>query len=143
MTDQHVQQNISKMKRISQLFILWNSIFFIVSLVVRNSIASDAVGSVFLRGGFYAAGGLILIYLLNDMSKGKRSGWLRLSIISVLAPIGVLAFIIFTPHLPVWFIIGQIGSGLMCAALASILLRKDVRTYFSKEMVAARTQTTR
>ncbi len=143
MTDQHVQQNISKMKRISLLFILWNIIFFIISLIVRSSIASDAVDSVFLRGGFYAVGGLILIYLLNDMNQGKRSGWLRLSIISVLAPLGVVAFIAFTPHLPLWFDAGQIGSGLMCIALASILLRKDVRSHFSKQAATARVQTTR
>ncbi len=137
MINQHVQQNINRMKRISRLFILWNLLFFTVSLLVRHSIASDVVGSVFLRGGFYAAGGLILLYLLNDMAKGKRSGWLRLSIISVLAPLGVVAFIVFTPHLPIWFDIGQIGSGLLCIAIASIVLQKDVRSQFPKQPAKA------
>jgi len=130
--NQQLQTPISNAMRISKVFIAWNVAFFIVALLLKNSIADDAVGSVFLRGGLYALGGLIPVYLLRQMARGKRSAWIRLSIISVLAPLGVVAFIIFTPHLPVWFDAGQVGSGLMLASIAAIILRKPVRASFAK-----------
>jgi hypothetical protein len=105
-----LQNNINKAAIISKAFIAWNILFFIASLLLKNKIADDAVGSVFLRGGVYALGGII----------------------SVLAPLGVVAFIIFTPHLPIWFDAGQIGSALMLIAIATIILKRDVRSHFPK-----------
>lgn len=123
---------ITASNRISQVFIIWNIAFFALSFLLKQTIADDAVGSVFLRGGFYAIGGLILLFLLRQMRQGKRSGWLRLSIISVLAPLGVVAFVAFTPHLPLWFDAGQAGSAIMLVAIAYNILRKPVRRSFAK-----------
>lgn len=116
----------------AKLFIIWNVIFFLISLMLKSSIASDAVDSVLLRGGVYAIGGFILVFLLRQMSQVKRSGWLRLSIITVLAPLGVIAFIAFTPHLPLWFDAGQIGSALILAYIAVLILKQDVRSQFPR-----------
>jgi hypothetical protein len=129
---QALTSSINKSLLISKLFIAWNLVFFALAFILRSSIAADAVGSVFLRGGFYAVGGGILVYLLKQMTQGKRSGWFRLSIIAVLAPIGVAAFIAFTPHLPMWFMVGQVGSGLMLAAIAVLILQKNVKQHFPK-----------
>lgn len=126
------QHAIIKSTRISQAFIIWNSLFYILSFFMKHSIADDAVGAVFLRGGVYVGGGFILLYLLRQMQQGKRSGWLRLSIISLLAPLGVIAFIAFTPHLPIWFDAGQIGSALMLVAIAATILSKNVRASFPR-----------
>lgn len=123
---------IQKSTRIAQLFIGWNIGFFIAALLLQDSIASDTVGAVLFRGGFYAVGGLILLFCLRQMSQGKRSGLIRLRIITILAPLGVVAFILFTPHLPVWFDVGQVGSALMLASIATFILRPDVKLQFPK-----------
>jgi hypothetical protein len=51
-------------------------------------------------------------HLLRQMRRGRRSGWLRLAVITILAPMGIVAFLVFQPDLPVWFVVGQVGSGL-------------------------------
>ncbi len=126
------QQAINKSNLIAKGFIAWNILFFILSLIMRDSMDSEVAFAVLLRGGVYALGGLILLYLLHQMAQGKRSGWLRLSIICVLAPLGVVAFIAFTPGLPLWFDTGQIGSAIMLAAVAGLIVHKDVRREFPK-----------
>ena len=130
--NQELNQSINKAMLISKAFIAWNIAFFITSLILKNTIADDAVGSVLLRGGFYAIAGLILVYLLRQMAQGKRSAWLRLAVISILAPLGTAAFITFTPHLPMWFDAGQVGSALMLLVIASVIWRQDVRKHFPK-----------
>lgn len=129
---EHVHNTINKAKKVIGVFIVWNAIAFIVALLTQRSIAADAVDAVLIRGGFYAVSGLILLYLLGQMRKGKRSGWLRLSIISVLAPIGAVAFIIFTPHLPFWFDIAQAGGAIMLAIIAVLVLSQETRAHFPK-----------
>lgn len=130
------QHAITKSTRIAQGFIIWNALFFVASLALKHTIASDAAPAVLLRGGVYALGGFILLLLLRQMGQGKRSGWLRLSIISVLAPLGVVAFVAFTPHLPLWFDAGQAGSAVMLVAIAAIILQKAVRMSFAKTRTA-------
>ena len=66
------------------------------------------------------------------MRQGRRGSWLRLGFISTLAPLGVIAVIAFTPDLPLWFDVAQVGSGLILAGIASTILRKDVRRQFPK-----------
>src|SRR6476659_9708981 len=105
-----LENTIRKARAIATVFIAWNIAFFITALILKSTVASDTVGTLLFRAGFYAIAGFILLFLLKQMSQGKRGGWLRLSIITVLAPLGVVAFIVFTPHLPVWFDIGQVGS---------------------------------
>ena len=129
---EHANNTISKAKKITNLFIAWNVAFFVVALCLRNSMDHDTSGVVLLRGGVWAVGGLILVYLLRQMSQGKRSGWFRLSIISVLAPLGAIAFIVFTPHLPVWFDVAQAGGALMLFAIATLVLSKETRAQFPK-----------
>jgi len=131
--DTKLTNTINKASAIAKLFIAWNVAFFIVALLMKHTVADDAIGAVLLRGGVYAVGGLILLALLRGMGKGQRGAWLRLSIISILAPLGVIAFIIFTPHLPIWFDAGQVGSALMLAAIAVLILHQDIRKSFPKK----------
>lgn len=129
---EHLHNTIGKAKKIAGLFIFWNVIFFVVALLMRSSIQGDTGDIILVRGGIWAIGGLVLLYLLSQMRKGKRSGWLRLSIISVLAPIGAVAFIVFTPNLPLWFDIAQAGGAVMLAVIAFLVLSKETRVYFPK-----------
>jgi hypothetical protein len=130
---EHLHNTVSKAKKVAKLFIVWNIIFFLVALFIKGSMESDTADVVLLRGGVWAVGGLVLLYLLGQMSKGKRSGWVRLSVISILAPLGALAFVLFTPGLPVWFDMAQLGGAIMLATIAVLILNKETRSYFPKE----------
>ena len=132
--NQQLETSISRATFLAKAFIAWNVVFLAISVAAAaaGSIADDAVVAVLVRATFFAAAGMIPIYLLRQMRLGRRSGWFRLGLISVLAPIGIVVFIVFQPDLPVWFVVGQLGSGLMLLGIASIVLRKDVRREFPK-----------
>lgn len=129
---EHLHNTIGKAKKITGLFIAWNVVFFIAALLLQSTMDSDTGGVVLVRGGVWAVGGVILLYLLRQMAKGKRSGWVRLSVISVLAPIGAVAFVVFTPNLPLWFDIAQAGGALMLTTIAFLVLSKETRAHFPK-----------
>jgi len=129
---EHLHNTISKAKKLSGLFIIWSIVFFIVALLLQHTVDDDTAGTMLIRSGFWAVGGFILLYLLKQMKDRKRSGWLRLSVISVLAPIGAVAFIVFTPHLPLWFDVAQIGGAIILAIIAVLVLSKETRVHFPK-----------
>lgn len=121
---------ISRARTISKLFIVWNVAVLVTAVVLRSSIMSDAVAAVFIRGVVYALGGGILLYLLAQMSRHIRSGWQRLRIITILAPIGVVAFIAFTPDLPVWFDVAQVVSAGLLGCIAYLIRGSALRSHF-------------
>ncbi|HET6747440.1 MAG TPA: hypothetical protein VFH06_05025 [Candidatus Saccharimonadales bacterium] len=129
---EHLHNTIGKAKKVAGLFIAWNVIFFLAALIMRGAMIGDTADVVLVRGGIWVIGGLVLLYLLKQMSKGKRSSWVRLSVISVLAPLGAVAFIVFTPNLPLWFDIAQAGGAIMLAAIAFLVLDKQTRAHFPK-----------
>jgi len=129
---EHLHNTIGKAKKVAGLFIAWNVAFFIAALFLKHTMQGDTGDVVLARGGVWAVGGLILLFLLSQMSRGKRSGWLRLSIISVLAPIGAVAFVVFTPHLPLWFDVAQAGGAVMLCTIAVLVLNKETRKQFPK-----------
>ncbi len=130
---EHVNKSTGQAKKVAGLFIIWNIIAFVTALLLQHTVDEDTAGTILIRGGVWAVGGLVLLYLLGQMSKGKRSGWLRLSVISILAPLGAVAFIIFTPHLPLWFSVAQAGGAILLVVIAVLVLNKNVRTQFPKQ----------
>ena len=119
---------------LAKAFIAWNVVFLAISATAAaaGGIADDAVVAVLVRATFFAAAGLIPVYLLRRMKLGRRSGWFRLGLVTTLAPIGIIVFLVFQPDLPWWFVVGQLGSGLLLLGIASIVLRKEVREQFPK-----------
>ena len=117
---------------LAKAFIAWNVVFLAISVAAVGTIADDAVVAVLVRATFFAAAGLIPVYLLRQMKLGRRSGWFRLGLVTTLAPIGIIVFLVFQPDLPWWFVVGQLGSGLLLLGIASIVLRKEVREQFPK-----------
>jgi hypothetical protein len=117
---------------LAKAFTAWNVVFFAISLAAVGTIADDAVVAVLLRGAVFAAAGLLLVHLVGKMREGRRSSWLRLSFISVLAPLGIAAFVVFSPDLPLWFVAGQLGSALLLVGIASRILPQEVRGQFPK-----------
>ncbi len=117
---------------LAKAFIAWNVVFLSISVAAVGTIADDAVVAVLVRATFFAAAGLIPVYLLRQMKLGRRSGWFRLGLVTTLAPIGIIVFLVFQPDLPWWFVVGQLGSGLLLLGIASIVLRKEVREQFPK-----------
>jgi hypothetical protein len=129
---EHLTNTVSKARKVTRLFIVWNVVFFLAALLLKGTMDGDTGDVVLVRGGVWAVGGLLLLYFLNQMSKGKRSAWTRLSIISVLAPLGAIAFIMFTPNLPLWFDIAQAGGAVMLVVIAVLILSRKTREHFPK-----------
>ena len=123
---------MTRAMRLATAFVVWNAVFFVVALVEVGSIADDAIVAVMLRATLFTAAGPFLVLLVRRMRQGRRSGWFRLTLISVLAPIGVCVFIVFQPDLPLWFVAGQLGSALVLVGIAATNLQKDVRVAFPK-----------
>ena len=130
--NEQLASSINRATLLAKAFIAWNLVFFAVSIAAEGSIADDAVGPVLIRQGFFAVAGLLLVYLLAGMRRGRRGSWLRLGFVSTIAPLGVIAFLVLTPDLPLWFDLAQIGSGLMLVGIAVMILRSDVRQEFAK-----------
>ncbi len=129
---EHLQNTTDKANKVVRLFIAWNIIFFLLALALKGTMDGDTGDVVLVRGGVWAAGGFLLLYFLNQMSKGQRSAWTRLRIISVLAPIGAIAFVAFTPSLPLWFVLAQSGGAVMLVVIAVLVFNKKTREHFPK-----------
>lgn len=115
------------------LFIAWNAVFLGVAFFLRDHLTEDAKVSVFIRLGAFMLGGLVLLALNRGLKKHQRGSWIRLRIITTLAPIGIALFITFTKHLPIWFDISHVVSGLLIIYLALLINLGHMRDHFAKK----------
>ncbi|MEV0151460.1 MULTISPECIES: hypothetical protein [unclassified Nonomuraea] len=88
---------------------------------------------VWLRGGAVAAAAAWLLALSAQAAVGKRSAYLRIRLISTIAPIGI-ALIVAVPDngYPLWMKAEQGLVGVLLAAVAIIVNRPRVRQAYPR-----------
>ncbi|MDR8414837.1 hypothetical protein MTP10_39680 [Nonomuraea sp. 3-1Str] len=88
---------------------------------------------VWLRGGAVAAAAAWLLALTAQAAAGKRSAYLRIRLITTIAPIGI-ALIVAVPDngYPPWMKAEQALVGLLLAAVAIIVNRPRVRQAYPR-----------
>lgn len=88
---------------------------------------------VWLRGGAVAAAAAWLLALTAHAAAGKRSAYLRIRLITTIAPIGI-ALIVTVPDngYPPWMKAEQALVGLLLAAVAIIVNRPRVRQAYPR-----------
>ena len=130
--NEQLETSLSRATFLAKAFIAWNVVFFAISLAAAGTIAHDAVVTVRIRQGVFAAAGFLLVYLIGRTRQGRRGSWLRWASSRPWHPSAVIAVVAFTPDLQLWFDVAQVGSGLILVGIASTILRKDVRRQFPK-----------
>ncbi|MEV6672043.1 hypothetical protein [Streptomyces sp. NPDC051162] len=111
---------------------------FVAVLVVSVATlgAAALVGgnaAVWVRGVIAVAISALLITLAGRAFRGSRAAYLRMRVMSAVAPMAILV-IVALPHdgFPVWVKVEQSVIGLLLAASAVMLGRKDVRRAYPK-----------
>jgi hypothetical protein len=88
---------------------------------------------VWVRGGAVAAASVWLLSLAGQASRGKRSAYLRIRYISMIAPIGILVILVAPDSgYPLWMKVDQSLIGLLLAGVAVMANQTAVRAAFPK-----------
>jgi hypothetical protein len=88
---------------------------------------------VWVRGGAVALASLWLLSLVRQAGGGKRSAYVRIRLISLLAPIGALAILVAPDSgYPMWMKVDQGVIGLLLAGVAVVANQAAVRKAFAK-----------
>ncbi|MEV5000405.1 hypothetical protein [Nocardioides sp. LML1-1-1.1] len=102
----------------------------LVAAAVLQVLAPDQVNwVVWLRAAAYTAGGLWLVTLVRAVRRSAdRSAFTRVRIVSVLAPIGILALVVAPDSgYPVWMKVEQAFFGVLLLPLGLALLRPSMK----------------
>ncbi|GAA4569265.1 hypothetical protein [Planotetraspora kaengkrachanensis] len=84
------------------------------------------------RTGGMLASAVVTYWLTGLAARGSRSAFLRVRIISVVAPIAIIAIDLIPGALPPWFVAMQIAGALVLAPTAFIVNGSSLRGAFPK-----------
>jgi hypothetical protein len=103
----------------------------LAALVVAAAVGGTA--TVWIRGGIVTAIAVILIALAGRAHGGSRAAYLRMRLMTTIAPVAVVV-IVALPHdgLPTWMKAEQLVIGVLLAAAAIALRRVTVRRAYRK-----------
>ncbi|MFC4116819.1 hypothetical protein [Nonomuraea zeae] len=88
---------------------------------------------VWVRGGAVALASLWLLSLVRQAGRGRRSAYVRIRVISALAPIGALAILVAPDSgYPMWMKADQGVIGLLLAGVAVVANQAAMRRAFVK-----------
>ncbi len=111
-----------------------SALTLVVAFVLRQVDPELVNWVVWVRAGFYTVGGLWLMTLVRAARRSAdRAAFVRMRIISVLAPLGILALVISPDSgYPVWMKVEQAVFGVLIAPLAFLLFTRSVAADFAK-----------
>ncbi|MFD7497704.1 hypothetical protein ACFV8T_36080 [Streptomyces sp. NPDC059832] len=103
----------------------------IATLGIAALIGGNA--AVWIRSIIVTAIAAVLISLAGKASRGSRAAYLRMRLMSTVAPLAIM-IIIALPHdgFPIWMKVEQAVVGVLLLAVAVIVGRKDVRQAYPK-----------
>lgn len=102
----------------------------LIVAALLEAVAPDQVNwVVWVRAGFYTLGGLWLVSLVRAVrGRADRPAFTRVRIVSVLAPIGIIALVVAPDSgYPVWMKVEQACFGLLLLPLGLALLRPSMK----------------
>jgi hypothetical protein len=121
----------------NELYARLRALFGIVLVLSLATLATAAVigsnSQVWVRGTIVAVIAVLLLVLARRAHAGSRGAYIRMRVMSTVAPIAVLA-IVAIPHdgFPGWMKVEQGVVGALLAAAAVLLGRRSVRAAFAK-----------
>ncbi|MFD4763293.1 hypothetical protein ACFWOJ_31920 [Streptomyces sp. NPDC058439] len=103
----------------------------IATLGIAALIGGNA--AVWIRSIIVTAIAAVLISLAGKASRGSRAAYLRMRLMSTVAPLAMM-IIIALPHdgFPIWMKVEQAVVGVLLLAVAVMVGRKDVRQAYPK-----------
>ncbi|MES9511951.1 hypothetical protein ABWJ92_37125 [Streptomyces sp. NPDC000609] len=103
----------------------------IATLGIAALIGGNA--AVWIRSIIVTAIAAVLISLAGKASRGSRAAYLRMRLMSTVAPLAIM-IIIALPHdgFPIWMKVDQAVVGVLLLAVAVMVGRKDVRQAYPK-----------
>ncbi|MFB6944647.1 hypothetical protein ACFC0C_26575 [Streptomyces sp. NPDC056178] len=103
----------------------------IATLGIAALIGGNA--AVWIRSIIVTAIAAVLISLAGKASRGSRAAYLRMRLMSTVAPLAIV-IIIALPHdgFPIWMKVEQAVVGVLLLAVAVMVGRKDVRQAYPK-----------
>ncbi len=122
------------------VFIAGASALTVLVAAILQLAGSDLVNwVVWVRSGFYTLGGIWPVTLVRRArAHADRPAFVRLRIISILAPLGIAALVVSPDSgYPLWMKIEQACFGVLLVPLAFALLRPAVAREFSERDATA------
>ncbi|GAA0421569.1 hypothetical protein GCM10010357_48680 [Streptomyces luteireticuli] len=136
-TDASVIQPDNLIRVDNKLYGRVRALFTTVLVVSVATLGAAAVlggnSAVWVRGVIVVAISAVLIALAGRAFRGSRSAYLRMRVMSTVAPLAIVV-IVALPHdgFPVWMKAEQSFVGLLLAAVAVMTGRKDVRRAYPR-----------
>jgi hypothetical protein len=111
----------------------------IIRLTVSQSVPTDAarqavITSLWVRAGANVLIGLLYIFFISRLYRGKRWAWRRLVWLSFAGGLGMI--FLLTQHYPVIFKVEQVIQLLVLAAIAYCVLHPETRAHYAKPATA-------
>lgn len=125
----------SAFRRINQLivaFLAINIVFAAVTFLLKNSFTTQGYTVLSSRAVIFIVISLLLLFFHRQMVSGKRWAWVRLRVVSIAAPIGILVFLFTTQGVPFWADALQCIGALIYGLIAFFVNQEHMHTHFSK-----------
>jgi uncharacterized membrane protein len=107
------------------------------SQVLSDAAARQAVvSSLWVRAGVNVLVGLLYLFFISRLYRGKRWAWRRLVWLSVGGCAGMI--FLLTQRYPIVFKVEQVLQLLVLAAIAFCVLHRDTRQHYAKRPASAR-----
>ncbi|SHG86229.1 hypothetical protein [Streptoalloteichus hindustanus] len=127
----HIQQAFDRAKKFIGVYGVFSALVLVL-VILFSVMGRDVTSFMWGRAGGVLASALISYWLAGRAARGARSAYLRVRIISVVAPIAIIAIDSIPGALPPWFAVMQIGGAIALLPATFIINRPDIRAAFPK-----------
>jgi len=116
-------------KFIATGYVCINILALAAIFLLRNKTAL-VTSTVWTRGTILACTSLLLLFFVNQLTRGSRQGWVRVRIISLLLFVSVLILLVIPGILPLWMKLEQAICGLLLLGLIIVTNSRHIRSIF-------------
>jgi hypothetical protein len=127
-----VLATFSHIQKLIFSFLILNIAFAVAVLFVKDSIDTELHNSLLVRGVIFIFVSMLLLFFHRRMTSGKRNAWMRLRIMSIIAPISIIIFLVATPGLTWWVDALQAIGALIYIVIAVLINQEHMHSHFPK-----------
>jgi len=131
-----VSTDFERINKLILTFLGLNIAFALVVFALHSSLDVASAQAVESRAVSFVIVSFLLLFFHRKMVSGKRWAWKRLRIVSIIAPIGILVFLLQTHGLPWWVDAIQVLGAAIYALIAVLVNREHFKQHFPKEAKA-------
>lgn len=108
------------------------SVVALVAIVLMRHDATEVNDTVWTRGIIVVVTAVLLLAFIARASRGSRSAFVRLRVVSIVTPVAILVLVALPGVLPLWMRIEQGVCGLVMMGVAAIANGRHLRSAFPR-----------